>query len=134
MVASVDTLCARLEETESLLRQVHEDHWADWLRKDLNCIRGGDIEGLSHLRSAYGGMGSFNDLVIHANSHNIGPDEYEAVNTRLDGLRASIFEQLQLVRQQFFEQSRASSGAPAWVIAVAVLLIAALAVGLFGLR
>ncbi|HXD86653.1 MAG TPA: hypothetical protein VN641_09175 [Urbifossiella sp.] len=101
MAVNVDVLCTRLEHAITLLERVGEDHWAAWLREDLARIRGGNIEGLSHLRSAFGGMGSFNDLVIHTvNGHRIVPDESDSVNKELDLLRSSIFEVVQSVRQQ----------------------------------
>jgi hypothetical protein len=101
MATNVDALCTRLEEAIALLRQVREGHWAAWLSDDLARIRCGDIDGLSHLRSAFGGMGSFNDLLIHTiNGHRIGPEDYEAINERLNELRSSIFELVQSIRQQ----------------------------------
>lgn len=51
-----------LEATRSLLAAVGEDHWAEWLATDLAEWRAS--RRLSHHLSAYGGMGSFTDVLI----------------------------------------------------------------------
>ncbi|MEU4164836.1 hypothetical protein [Actinoplanes sp. NPDC026670] len=51
-----------LESTEERLRQLGDHHWADWLRSDHILITRGDTYGLEHLKQAFGGMGSINDL------------------------------------------------------------------------
>ena len=54
-------LLTALETTEERLRQLGDDHWADWLRRDHARIARGDAYGLEHLKNAFGGMGSIND-------------------------------------------------------------------------
>lgn len=51
-----------LDEAATLLRNHQIQHWADWLSKDSRWIREEDFYGIEHLRSAFGGMGSLNDL------------------------------------------------------------------------
>ncbi|MFZ6725505.1 DUF6966 domain-containing protein [Undibacterium sp. MH2W] len=51
-----------LDEAAALLLKHEIQHWADWLSKDSKWIRSGDFYGIEHLRSAFGGMGSLNDL------------------------------------------------------------------------
>lgn len=51
-----------LDGAEALLRQHHISHWADWLARDAQRLRNKDFYGIEHLRSAFGGMGSLNDL------------------------------------------------------------------------
>ena len=60
----IDTLATLLEEAEVLLRNHGISHWADWLGKDARLIRCLDFYGIEHLLSAFGGMGSLNDLVL----------------------------------------------------------------------
>lgn len=62
MHPDIDTLATLLEEAEALLRKHGISHWADWLGKDARLIRGLDFYGIEHLLSAFGGMGSLNDL------------------------------------------------------------------------
>jgi hypothetical protein len=58
-----EQLLNTLAEAESLLRSHGEEHWASWLRRDAALIRASDGFGLEHLLRAFGGMGSFNDLI-----------------------------------------------------------------------
>src|SRR4051812_41032599 len=76
MPEDFDAKCAALlgdlGDAVSLLRGVQENFWADWLEKDADRIKNGDREGVDHLLSAFGGMGSFNDLIISpANGHKV---------------------------------------------------------------
>jgi hypothetical protein len=86
-------LCDRLEQIVCLLDQVEERHWAAWARAVLSRISNDELDGVHDLLAAYGGMGSFNDLVIHAlNGHKVASDEYIAVNDHLERLRNETFE------------------------------------------
>jgi hypothetical protein len=82
-----------LEQTIELLDSCEEEHWSQWLEKSKNRIENGDFSGVNYLLNAYGGMGSFNDLVIHRlNGYKISEDEVKAVNDRLNNLRGRMFE------------------------------------------
>ena len=58
----VESLTTMLDEAESLLRKHGIPHWAEWFSKDAKLIRNHDFHGVGHLLSAFGGMGSLNDL------------------------------------------------------------------------
>jgi hypothetical protein len=61
---------------EYFLKEVEENHWLQWIQKDLD--EWDSKRSVSHHLSAYGGMGSFNDVVIcKANKHSI-PDGAES--------------------------------------------------------
>lgn len=61
---------ASLLAMEYFLNEVGEEHWLKWIRTDLEAWR--STKSTSHHFSAYGGMGSFNDVVInHKNIHSI---------------------------------------------------------------
>jgi hypothetical protein len=62
MSTEIETLAEMIEEAENLLRKHKISHWADWLKKDARFIRNLDFYGIEHLLSAFGGMGSLNDL------------------------------------------------------------------------
>ena len=64
MHPEVVSLLSLLEEAASLLRKHKVDHWANWLERDAQLIRGLDFYGVEHLLSAFGGMGSLNDLAL----------------------------------------------------------------------
>ena len=73
-----------LESLASLLKEHGEPGWADWLKKDAERIRGGDFSGIEHFLSAFGGMGSLNDLWLCPESgHNIPQTRVGATNEEL---------------------------------------------------
>lgn len=76
--------------TERLLRQVGEQHWAKWLQEDLAAWRGsGDV---SHHRRAYGGMGSFNDVIIcRMNQHQVSAEQEPWANSLFEWLKAILY-------------------------------------------
>jgi hypothetical protein len=57
-------LLADLDEAIALLRDVGETQWRSSLERDRERIGRGDSYGLDSLLRAFGGMGSFNDLVL----------------------------------------------------------------------
>ena len=64
MGSKTQLLCDRLQETIMLLERVNEHYWADWLKVALSRIENDDFSGIPYLIAAYGGMGSFNDILI----------------------------------------------------------------------
>ena len=86
-------LLSLLDQTIGLLDRCKEAHWSRWLDNVRKQIESRDFSGITALLGAFGGMGSFNDLVIHPrNGHNIEDEAVAAVNEKLDGLRGSVFE------------------------------------------
>jgi len=63
-------LLSALEQTIALLRGSGQLQWAERLEKDRSLIQGDDFYGVEHLLQAFGGMGSFNDLVLQPASKN----------------------------------------------------------------
>jgi hypothetical protein len=85
------SLLAAASEASELLRRYGEDRWASWLDMDAERIRRGDRYGVDHLLTAFGGMGSLNDLVIHPlNGHNIAEQDLDPVNQRLSALVGTV--------------------------------------------
>ena len=61
-----------------------------------------DAHGLKRLLSAYGGMGSFNDLVIHpVNGHCVAKDEVDRVNHSLAELRSGMYADAKALNDDF---------------------------------
>lgn len=88
----IGLLCVDLDKLVDLLRGANENRWADWFDKDLALVRKRDANGLTHLLSAYGGMGSFNDLLLdQRNGHTVTDASKGFVNDRLARLRSSVF-------------------------------------------
>jgi len=78
---------ASLRAMHKLLSRVEESHWANWIEKDIKDWQ--QNKDVSHHLSAYGGMGSFNDVVLcKANTHNIAENLEPFANTLFDWLKA----------------------------------------------
>jgi hypothetical protein len=85
-------LLTAAREASALLRRFGEDRWATWLDTDAARIERGDKYGLDGLLTAFGGMGSLNDLVIHPlNGHRVSTDEVDTVNQRLSESVAQVW-------------------------------------------
>ena len=81
-------LRALLEDTRMLLDSVAESFWSSKVRRAL-----GAIIDPAEVLSWYGGMGSFNDLLIaEINGHRVRREQEAALNNRLDNLRRRIYE------------------------------------------
>jgi len=95
-----EKLCTVLTELEELLAASGEVHWRQWIARDLQGIRSGDIGGVDHFLSACGGMGSLNDLVLHpSNGHRLALADVGAVNTELRALLSVAWELAREVRR-----------------------------------
>ena len=89
MGPKTQSLIETLDEMVSLLRRHGEAHWATWLESDRSRIRAGDFSGVTHLLSAYGGMGSFNDLILDpTNGHLVDAGDVGRVNASLSVLKS----------------------------------------------
>jgi hypothetical protein len=92
MDSDTSKLLNLLVELEELFRASGVDHWADWLKKDIDLISRGDFAGVSHLLSAYGGMGSMTDVYITPEAgYSITDEEVSQLNYRLSNLMSEIF-------------------------------------------
>ena len=73
-----------------LLDAVHETHWAQWIATDIEQWRAAD--DTSHHLSAYGGMGSFNDVIIcRANQHSVSEVTEAWANTLFEWLKSVCY-------------------------------------------
>lgn len=89
------TLIQLLMTCEALLRSVRETFWAERIQTVLE--RGGtslDLYSLKEILSWYGGMGSFNDLMISEyNDHLVKGKDEEKLNDDLNRLRNEIYQE-----------------------------------------
>ena len=82
-------LIEALITTATFLEQYGETLWSDILRKEA----GRDPLDRASIRAIFGGMGSFNDLMLSPdNRHKILETEVKAANLRLDELGTRIFD------------------------------------------
>jgi hypothetical protein len=88
------SLIELLERLASLLRYHDEDDWASWLESDRDLLQRGEIEGgISHMLSAFGGMGSINDLTLDsASGLALQVAEKDRVNTLLRALLSQAYD------------------------------------------
>ena len=83
-----------LDRTIALLEDDGEDNWSHGLRRARARLQDSDFGGVSMLRAAFGGMGSFSDLVIGqrmVDGEFRWADGYREKNRELDGLRGRIW-------------------------------------------
>jgi hypothetical protein len=93
MHPEIEELARITQEVADLLMSVGERHWGQWLENDAELIRSSDFRGVEHVLSAFGGMGSINDLVIHQiNGHTVTEAQIPAINNRLESLLSSVAE------------------------------------------
>jgi hypothetical protein len=95
MVTNLVKLLETLDEIILLLESDGEQHWSTWIRQSRERLQSSDCSGIEHFRSAYGGMGSFNDLIICQNYENgkfYWEDGHVEKNNRLNELRGKAWE------------------------------------------
>ncbi len=61
----MNSLTAELDATTALLNRGEEDNWSRGLVRISNVLKAGNTDAVRDLLSIFGGMGSFNDLVIY---------------------------------------------------------------------
>ena len=89
-------LIQQLISCEALLRSVDETFWADNIQSVLNRGESSiDIYLRREILSWYGGMGSFNDLIISKyNDHLVEEKDEERLNDDLNQLRRDIYREV----------------------------------------
>jgi len=96
-------LCSVLRAVIEVLDADGEAHWREWMAKGLGKVEAGDLRGgARHVLGAYGGMGSFNDLVIGQRMEEgvfTWAEGYQTQNDRLDGLRADAYDLAQALEE-----------------------------------
>lgn len=82
-----------LEQASKLLDAHGDDQWSGWATRCLGRLRTHDATAFEHILGAFGGKGSFNDVVVlPVNGHVIEPEDVPAVNEQLHRLRIAIRE------------------------------------------
>jgi hypothetical protein len=93
MHPELEYLSQLLDEASDLLSLHGLTRWAEWLSKDARLISASDFFGIEHLLSAFGGMGSINDVVLSSVGDSSGPTRMlTAENERLSQLLTSIYD------------------------------------------
>jgi hypothetical protein len=101
MHEDLQRLIALITETVAVLESDGEGHWRAWLVRIRSSLEAGDTYGARELLSGYGGMGSFNDLVLgQANQNGRSAWQSNAVelNRRFDELRGQMWQVAKQIR------------------------------------
>lgn len=100
MPPEICELAELVESASRLLGRYGEGGWSFRLAKDAVLIRGLDFYGVERLLSAFAGMDSLTDLVIHPlNGHRIEEGEAMLANERLSRLLTDISARARKLRQ-----------------------------------
>src|ERR1051326_700100 len=91
-----------LSQIAALLQSDGENHWRAWMLKAKASLEGSDYSGIEYLLSAYGGMGSFNDLILGQTMENSAfawKQGYVELNEKLDALRGEAWQLAQAIKR-----------------------------------
>jgi hypothetical protein len=90
-----------LDQVVALLREHGEQRWLSWAERCRRELDANDSAAFGHILGAFGGMGSFNDLLILAwNGHLIQPEQEAVVNDSLGHLRTAIWASATALRHE----------------------------------
>jgi len=102
MTPKTAQLIAVLEEMIRVLDSDGEKHWRKWMASARSRLVNSDYSGVEHVLDAYGGMGSFNDLVIGqsmAGGLFCWKPGAEEENDKLDALRSKAYELAEYIKR-----------------------------------
>ena len=91
-------LIGELKELVVFLDKENESHWCAWFKRCLSMIENSDYQGIERVLGAYGGMGSFNDLVLTKKLEDGNYSMLPKANDYLDKLRNSISEKTNYIK------------------------------------
>ncbi|MBX8495899.1 DUF6966 domain-containing protein [Pseudomonas cichorii] len=97
MGTKIEELICVLDELVVVLESDGEEHWSQWMLDARTRLADSDLSGITKLRSAYGGMGSFNDLMLGQSYRNgvlCWKSGYGELNQKFYGLRDEIYRVL----------------------------------------
>ena len=98
--ARYQQLLLDLDELVNLLRKYGENQWADWIAKDRIGLTAFETKAIEHLVSVFGGMGSFNDLMLHpCNGHSIKERDVPAMEEHLGDLSDQIWSNAKYLKK-----------------------------------
>ena len=102
MIEDIQKLTKVLNELIKLLEASGEKHWANWMLEAKNNLS--NDYGIEHILAAYGGMGSFNDLIIYRKTKNgrlKRSISNQMRNNKLDRLRNRAWELADHIRRNY---------------------------------
>jgi hypothetical protein len=89
-----------LKAMEYLLDKTGEKHWKEWISRDISEWE--KSEDVEHHLSAYGGMGSLNDIVLCvSNGHKLNENQEPWINPLFNWLKSLCFKLSQNPKEKF---------------------------------
>lgn len=87
-------LLAELRSARVILLNVGEENWSGLMQQAIKYLEDGQtIEAKRRILGWFGGMGSFNDLVLCSlNGHKVSDNEYLNLNRRMDRVRSRLYQ------------------------------------------
>lgn len=103
MTDNIQKLSKVLEEIIQILEASGEKHWANWMLEAKDSLKYSNDYGIEHILAAYGGMGSFTDLVLYQKVEN-GRMKWNVFNwirnNRLSKLRTRAWKLANAIRRE----------------------------------
>lgn len=80
-------------------------HWQERLKCCLREIEGADFHGIERLAKGFGGMGSFNDLIVGQTKNTLGQfswrDGSREMNDKLELLRERAYSLVEFIKRNY---------------------------------
>jgi hypothetical protein len=105
-------LQSALTEVQEVLRTFGEDHWSAWFAPCETALEASDAQAFDEVLRAFGGMGSFNDLVLRHPSMGLRSsvetalqstgwtDEEQAANAHIGELGSTIWAEATALKKE----------------------------------
>jgi hypothetical protein len=103
MTDNIQKLSKVFDEIVQLLEASGEKYWANWMLEAKDGLKYSNDYGIEHILAAYGGMGSFTDLVLYQKVENgrIKWTVFDRIrNSRLSKLRTRAWELANAIRRE----------------------------------
>ena len=95
MSPKTEELILVLDQLVTLLESDKQIRWQEWIFRARTWIANSDYSGIESLLSAYGGMGSINDLVLgqsFVNDKFVWKTDYVKLNEDFSKLKSKAYE------------------------------------------
>ena len=95
MSVDLQRLIATITAAVEILESDGETHWRAWLTRIRIDLEAGDLSGAKELLSGYGGMGSFNDLVLGQTTRDgkfAWKEDARQLNERFNPIRSRMWQ------------------------------------------
>jgi hypothetical protein len=97
----IERLIELLKQLAIFLERYNRTRWVSWIQKDIHLIERYDFEGMQHFLSAFGGMGSLNDVYFcPQNGDSITAGDIEEENATFQSLLSESWKLARDIRDE----------------------------------